>query len=73
MGTNRVKELLRCRLSAGFLVPGCPIIGEAIPIGGVDTGILDGLRRAQQELFAHFGKAGATIFLIQEIQYGRHN
>jgi hypothetical protein len=24
-------------------------------------------------LFAHFCKAGATIFLIQEIEYGWHN
>ena len=64
---------VRTSINAGFLVPGCPIVGEAIPIGGVDTGDLDGLRRAQQELFPHFGKAGAAIFLVQEIQYGRHN
>jgi len=60
-------------MSAGFVVPGCPIVTQAIPIRGIDIGDLDVLRREQQKLFPHFGEAGTAIFLIQEIEYGGHD
>ena len=59
-------------MSAGFVVPGCPIVTQPVPLGGVDIGDLDILRR-EQKLFPHFGEAGTAIFLIQEIKYGGHN
>ena len=55
-----------------FVVSGCSIVGQAIPIGGVDIGAIEVLRR-DEKLFSHFGEAGTAIFLIQEIQYGGHN
>lgn len=59
-------------MNAGFVVSGCAIVGQAIPIGGDDVGALEGLWR-EQKLFPHFGEAGTAIFLIQEIEYGGHN
>ena len=55
-----------------FVVSGCSIVGQAIPIGGVDIGAIEVLRR-DEKLFSHFGEAGTAIFLIQEIKYGGHN
>ena len=49
-----------------FVVSGCSIVGQAIPIGGVDIGAIEVLRR-DEKLFSHFGEAGTAIFLIQEI------
>ena len=59
-------------MNAGFLVSGCPMVTQAIPIGGIDIGDLD-IQRRDQKLFPHFGEAGTAIFLIQEIEYGGHN
>ena len=53
-------------MNAGFLVSRCPIVAQAIPIGGVDIGAIEVLRR-DEKLFSHFGEAGTAIFLIQEI------
>ena len=54
------------------MVSGSSIVGQAIPIGGVDIRAIDVLRR-DEKLFSHFGEAGTAIFLVQEIQYGRHS
>jgi hypothetical protein len=60
-------------MNAGFLVSRCPMVAQAIPIGGVDIGDDLDILRQEQKLFPHFGEAGTAIFLIQEIQYGGHN
>jgi hypothetical protein len=49
-----------------FVVFGCSIVGQAVPIGEVNIEALDVLRR-EEKLFSHFGEAGTAIFLIQEI------
>jgi hypothetical protein len=58
-------------MNARFAVSGCPIVGQAIPIGGVDIRGLDVLRQ-KKRLFPHFAEAGTAIFLTQEIECGGH-
>jgi len=58
---------------AGFVLPCCPVVAQAIPIGGFDIGDGLGLLRQEKKLPPHFGEAGTAIFLIQEIEYGGHN
>jgi hypothetical protein len=42
-------------MNAGLLVSRCPIVTQAIPIGGVDIGDDLDILRQEQKLFPHFG------------------
>jgi hypothetical protein len=55
-------------MNAAFVVSGCPIVAQAIPIGGVDIGDDLDVLRQEQKLFPHFGEASTAIFSMQEIE-----
>jgi hypothetical protein len=53
-------------MKAGFVLSGCPIVGQAIAIGGVDIRDL-GVLRQEKKLFPHLGGASTAIFFIGNV------
>jgi hypothetical protein len=65
-------------MDTSFVLSGCPIIADTIPIDGAgriaDIASLWDLQALSRKpkLLPHFGKACTAIFFVQEIKYGGH-
>jgi len=64
-----------------FVLRGCPNVAETVA-SIVRSGRIPGVAirhrnfRAlirDQKLFPHFGKAGAAVFAVEEVEYGGHD